>query len=288
MSVRNIVLIVIAIVAGALVYDALYVVDERERALVLKFGEISKQDVPSGLGLKIPLAENVVKFDGRILTLDSTPERFYTQEKKPLIVDSFAKWRIGDVSKYYTSTSGLETRARSILTDRVNEGLRNQIGSRSMHDVISSDREELMQDLTASLDRVMMTEMGIEVIDVRVKKIDLPDEVSTSVFARMNSEREIEARQYRAEGEEVARGIRADAEREAVVIEADAYKEAEQIRGDGDAKAANVYAAAFGADKEFYAFYRSVNAYAEIFKEQNSTLVIDPSSEFFRFLKSKE
>ena len=288
MNLRNFVLVVIGVVAVLLVLQSVYIVRETERAILLRFGAVSRADVSPGLHVKLPIAEEVKKFDARVLTLDSGPETYYTLEKKPLIVDSFAKWRIVDVQNYYTASSGDESRANRVLQERVNEGLRNAISRRDMHEVISGERDQLMQELTADLNRVMKEAVGVEVIDVRVKRIDLPTEVSTSVYDRMNSEREIEARQYRAQGEELALGIRADAERQTVVIEAEAYREGEQIRGDGDARSTSIYADAFNKDPEFYEFTRSINAYANVFGDKSDMLVLDPNSEFFKYLKSDE
>ena len=288
MNLRNFVLVVIGVVAALLLLQSVYIVRETERAILLRFGAVSRADVPPGLHLKLPIAEEVRKFDARVLTLDSSPETYYTLEKKPLIVDSFAKWRIIDVENYYTASSGDESRAGRVLQERVNEGLRNAMSRRDMHEVISGERDQLMQELTADLNRVMKEAMGVEVIDVRVKRIDLPTEVSASVYDRMNSEREIEARQYRAQGQELALGIRADAERQTVVIEAEAYREAEQIRGDGDALATSIYADAFNKDPEFYEFTRSINAYAKVFGDKSDMLVLDPNSEFFKYLKDDE
>lgn len=288
MNLRNLILVVVTLVALLLLGQSLYIVEQTERAVLLRFGAVVTADVPPGLHFKLPIAEDIKKFDARVLTLDSRPETYYTLEKKPLIVDSFAKWRIVDVPNYYTASSGDETRANRVLQERVNEGLRNAISRRDMHEVISGERDQLMQELTADLNRVMKEAVGIEVIDVRVKRIDLPTEVSTSVYDRMNSEREIEARQYRAQGQELALGIRADAERQTVVIEAEAYREAEQIRGDGDASSAAIYADAFNKDPEFYEFTRSLNAYAKVFGDKSDMLVLDPNSEFFKYLKSGE
>ncbi|MCY4564496.1 MAG: protease modulator HflC [Gammaproteobacteria bacterium] len=288
MNLRNFVLVVIGVVAVLLLLQSVYIVQETERAILLRFGAVSRADVSPGLHFKLPIAEDVKKFDARVLTLDSSPETYYTLEKKPLIVDSFAKWRIIDVQNYYTASSGDESRANRVLQERVNEGLRNAMSRRDMHEVISGERDQLMQELTADLNRVMKEAVGVEVIDVRVKRIDLPTEVSTSVYDRMNSEREIEARQYRAQGQELALGIRADAERQTVVIEAEAYREAELIRGDGDALSTSIYANAFNKDPEFYEFTRSMNAYANVFDDKSDMLVLDPNSEFFKYLKDDE
>lgn len=288
MSLQNVILIVIGALVILLGMDSIYRVQQTERAILLRFGAIVGQDVQPGLHFKLPIAEEVKKADARVLTLDTTPETYFTLEKKPLIVDSFVKWRIADVETFYTATNFDETAGRRILQERVNEGLRNEISSRDMHEVVSGERDKLMFDLTSRLDEVLRRDAGIEVVDVRVKRIDLPTEVSASVYERMNSEREIEARQYRAQGRELALGVRADAERQTVVIEANAYKQAEEIRGDGDARAASIYAEAFNQNPEFYAFYRSINAYANIFQDKGDMLVLDPSSQFFKYLKGGE
>ncbi len=288
MSLQNIILIVIAAVVVLLAMDSVYTVHQTERAILLRFGAVVEADVEPGLHFKLPIAEEVKRADARVLTLDSQAETYFTLEKKPLIVDSFAKWRIADVERFYTATSFDEARGNRLLQERVNEGLRNEISSRDMHEVVSGERDKLMFDLTSSLNEVMKRDAGIEVVDVRVKRIDLPQEVSTSVYERMNSEREIEARQYRAQGRELALGVRADADRQTVVIEANAYKEAEEIRGDGDARAAAIYAQAYSQDPDFYEFYRSINAYANVFQDKGDMLVLDPSSDFFKYLKGEE
>jgi membrane protease subunit HflC len=288
MSLQNIVLIFIALVAIFLAMDSVYTVHQTERAILLRFGKVVEADVAPGLHFKLPVAEEIKRADGRVLTLDSRPETYFTLEKKPLIVDSFAKWRIADVQRFYTATSFDERRGERILQERVNEGLRNQISNRDMHEVVSGERDKLMFDLTSDLDEVMRRDAGVEVVDVRVKRIDLPTEVSSSVYERMNSEREIEARQYRAQGRELALGVRADADRQTVVIDANAYKQAQEIRGDGDARAAAIYASAYNQDPEFYEFYRSINAYSNVFQDKSDVLVLDPSSKFFKYLKSDQ
>ena len=284
-----VVLVVLMVVTDTANVRPFFIVKETERALLLRFGEVVRADIGKGLHFKIPIANNVRKFDSRILTLDSAPERYFTIGKKPLDVDSFAKWRVGDVEGYYTATGGGdEAIARGILLNRINEGLRNEIGKRDMHEVISGERDELMQVLTKSLDAIVREDVGVEIIDIRVKKIELPAEVSSTVYQRMNSEREIEAKQYRATGNEQSLIIQADADRQVVVIEANAYRDSETIRGDGDATSARIYADAFGQDPEFYEFYRSINAYTEVFQGKNDMLIIDPSSDFFKYLKSNE
>ena len=286
MSIRNMLLAGLVVVIVLLLADSIFTVHERQRALVLRFGEITQVDLEPGLHFKLPIADDAKKFDGRIQTLDSPPERYFTLEKKPLMVDSFVKWRVSDVETYYETTSGGDqTRAELLLRQRVNEGLRNQISRRDMHEVISGERDQLMADLTQQLNSEMRLDVGVDVIDVRVKQIDLPPEVSSAVYDRMNSEREIEAQEYRASGRQLDIGIRADADRQVIVIEAEAYREAEQIRGDGDAGAAAIYAEAYGADPEFYEFYRSINAYVSVFSQKGDLLVVDPNSEFFKYLK---
>ena len=288
MNLRTVLIAVGGLVVVLLLSNTVFIVHETQRAIQLRFGAVTRFDIEPGLHFKIPLAEEVKRFDGRVLTVDAPEERYFTLEQKPLRVDSFAKWRVGDVARYYTSTSGDEVRARNLLQERINEGLRNQISRRDMHEVISGERDQLMSELTTSLNDVLSREIGIEVIDVRVKRIDLPTDVENSVYQRMNSAREIEAKQYRASGEEKAIGIRADADRQATVIQAEAYKEAEEIRGFGDAAAAKTYAEAFNKDAEFYAFYRRVTAYPNVFSNKNDQFVLDPDSDFFRYLKSSE
>jgi len=260
--------------------QCLYIVSERERAVLLRFGEVVEHNVQPGIHFKLPVINKVRIFDGRLLTLDALPQRFLTQEKKAVIVDSFVKWRIAEVEKFYTATSGDEAVAKRLLSSRVDTGLRNEFGARSMH--------ELMLELTARLNEIARQELGIEVLDVRVKGIDLPPEVSSSVFSRMSTEREREAREHRAKGKELAEGIAADADRQKVVIESEAYREAEQTRGEGDATAAAIYAKAYNRDPEFYAFYRSLTAYKETFGNANDLLVLDPNSDFFKYLNNSK
>ena len=286
MPTKTLLFVVLVVLGVGLFNQTAYRVLETEKAILLEFGNLVDASVQPGLHFKLPVAEEVKKFDARVLTLDSKGETYYTIEKKPLIVDSFVKWRVADIEKFYTGTSFDERRAERLLQERMNEGLRNQISRRDMNEVISGQRDQLMNDLKNDLDRVMRESVGVEVVDVRVKKIDLPSEVSSTVYERMNSEREIEARQYRAEGQEKALAIRAKADRDAVVLEAEAYRESEQLRGDGDAKAANFYASAYNKDPEFYSFYRSINAYSEVFNNKSDLLVLDPSSDFFKYLQS--
>ncbi len=264
---------------------SVYVVKETERAVVLRFGKLANADVEPGLHVKLPFADDVRKFEGRILTVDATPENFYTIQKKRLIVDSFAKWRIANVETYYRATGGNEQVAQSRLTARINDGLRNKFGTRTLHEVVSGQRDELMHELTEELNNAVSSSLGIEVVDVRVKRIDLPEEVSDSVFNRMAAEREKKAREYRAKGMEQAEKIRAEADREKVVIESLAYRDGEKLRGEGDAEAAGIYASAYNQDAEFYAFMRSLEAYKQSFSGKQDMIVIEPDGEFFRYLR---
>jgi len=224
-------------------------------------------------------------FDGRILTVDSNPERFFTQEKKALIVDSYAKFRVKDTATFYTATNGEEARAAALLAQRINDGLRNEVAARTVQEVVSGERDELMEAITERLSRVANVELGVEVIDVRVKKIDLPPDVSDSVYRRMNAEREKEARELRSQGQELAEGIRAAADREVTVIEANAFREAEFIRGDGDAQSTRIYAEAYNQDPEFYSFVRSLRAYQETFSSGSDVMLLEPDSQFFQYLR---
>lgn len=288
MSVKTTISLGLILLLVLLATQSLYVVSELQRAVLLRFGEVVEADVQPGLHFKIPIVNKVRIFDGRLLTLDSQPKRFLTQEKKALIVDSYLKWRIADVEKFYTATSGDIAVAERLLGSRVDTGLRNKVGERSMHEVVSGERDELMVELTTKLNKVAKEKLGIEVVDVRVKAIDLPPEVSTSVFSRMQTERQREAREHRAKGKELAEGISADADRQKVVIESQAFNESEQIRGEGDAVAAAIYAKAYNRDPEFYAFYRSLNAYKETFGKGDDLMVIDPKSDFFQYLNNPQ
>ena len=278
---------VVILLLGALVlaFNSLYIVRETERAVLLKFGEIVDPDIAVGLHVKTPFVHMVRKFERRILTLDAPTQRFLTIEKKPLDVDFYAKWRVIDTQKYYTATNGEEVRAEGLLAQRINTGLRNKFGERTFHEVVSGERDLLMTDLTRDLNEITTTEFGIQLVDVRVKRIDLPSQVSQSVFDRMKSEREREAREHRSTGRELAEKIRATADRQRTVIGANAYRDAQVLRGEGDALAARTYAAAYSADPEFYAFVRSLEAYRASFSNKGDLLVVDSESELFRYLK---
>jgi modulator of FtsH protease HflC len=265
--------------------NSIYVISETQRGVLLKFGEVVKADLSPGLHFKVPFVDSVRKFDGRILTVDSTPERFFTQEQKQLIVDSYAKFRVVDTAKYYTATNGEEFRAAALLSQRINDDLRNQVAGRTVQEVVSGERDQLMEAVKARLNETVLDRLGIEVIDVRVKKIDLPNEVSQSVYRRMNAEREKEARELRSEGMEIAEGMRAEADRKVTVLEAEAVRDSEIIRGSGDADATRIYAEAFNRDPEFYSFVRSLNAYETTFAGGGDIMLLQPDSQFFQYLR---
>ena len=283
--------IVVAFIAAAMVLlgmNSVFIVTELEKAVLLEFGRVERDNIQPGLHFKLPIINEVRKFDGRILTGDAPPERFLTLEKKAVVVDSFAKFRIDSVGTYYEATSGDERRAEELLKERILTGLRNEISKRTLHEVVSGERDELMNVLTRSIDGVAKQELGVTVVDVRVKRIDLPPEVSQSVYNRMNTERDIEAREHRAKGQELAAGIKADADKRREVILAEAYSQAEETRGEGDAQAAAIYASAFQKDKDFYEFYRSMAAYQRTFSDKGDILLIQPDSEFFKYLNSNK
>jgi membrane protease subunit HflC len=282
-SVVGLVVIAIAVMLGA---DSIYVVKETERAVVLRFGALVETNVEPGLHFKLPLADIVRKFDGRVLTVDAAPESFFTIQQKRVIVDSYAKWRINDVDTYYKSTGGDERVASDRLASRINDGLRNQFGVKTLHEVVSGKRDELMKKITDQLNTDVKESLGVEVLDVRVKRIDLPVDVSASVFRRMAAEREKEAREYRSEGKEQAEKIRADADRQITIIGAEAYREAQKIKGDGDATASATYADAYNKNPEFYSFTRSLKAYRGTFSSKDDLMVVDPKGDFFKYLKN--
>jgi membrane protease subunit HflC len=285
MNNKSLIGLIVAVVVALVAWNSFYIVAQTERAVLLQFGRVVQPDVQPGLHVKIPYVNQVRIFDGRLLTLDSTSSRFLTLEKKALMVDAYAKWRVKDAERFYQSTSGMKQVADERLARRLEASLRDQFGKRTLHESVSGERYALMADVTATLNRAAERELGIEVVDVRVKAIDLPREVNRSVFERMSTEREREAREHRAKGRELAEGIRADADRQRRVLLAEAYREAEELRGDGDAQAASIYANAFGQDQEFYSFYRSLQAYRESFADKRDVLVLDPGSDFFRYLE---
>ncbi len=279
-------LLVGAVVALVLLSMSAFVVDQRQVAIVFQLGEVVGEKTEPGLYFKVPLVQNVRFFDSRILTLDGEdPERFITAEKKNVLVDSFVKWRIVDVKQYYISVGGDEMRAQTRLIQTVNASLREEFGKRTIHEVVSGKRDELMRVVQEKTD-VDARKIGVEVLDVRIKRVDFPMEISDSVYRRMDAERKRVANELRATGNAESEKIRADADKQREVILAEAYRDAQKLKGEGDAKAASLYAAAFGRNSEFFAFYRSMEAYKQTFKNKSDVMVLDPSSSFFKYLKS--
>jgi membrane protease subunit HflC len=265
---------------------SVFVVDQRQVAIVFQLGEMVSVKTDPGLYFKVPLMQNVRFFDSRNLTFDAgEPERYITAEKKNVMVDSFVKWRIADVRQYYVSVSGDEMRARTRLMQTINSSMREEIGKRSIHDVISGERDQIMQAVLQKTD-ADASKIGVQVLDVRLKRVDFPSEISESVYRRMEAERKRVANELRATGYAESEKIRADADKQRQVILAQAYREAQKTKGEGDARATAVYAAAFGHDPEFYSFYRSLEAYKQSFKNKSDVIVVDPSSAFFKYLKN--
>ena len=265
---------------------SIFTVDQRQHAIIFQLGEVKEVITEPGLYFKWPLIQNVRYFDKRILTLDSAePERFITSEKKNVLVDSFVKWRITDPQLYYVSVAGDEARARTRLSQTVNAGLREEFGKRTVHDVVSGERDKIMEQMREKAD-LDARKIGVQIVDVRVKRVDLPTEVSESVYRRMEAERKRVANELRSEGSAEAEKIRADADRQREVIVAEAYRDAQKTKGEGDAKAASTYAAAFNQNPEFYAFYRSLEAYRNSFKGRSDVIVVEPNSDFFKYMKS--
>jgi membrane protease subunit HflC len=262
-----------------------FTVDQREYALVFRLGEIISVKKAPGLYFKVPMVDNVRYFDNRILTLNWVePDRFITSEKKNVLVDSFVKWRITDPAKYYVSVKGDELQAERRLSQTVNDGLRAEFGKRTIHDVVSGERSQIMEILRQRADRDSR-QMGIQVLDVRLKRVDLPQEVSESVYQRMEAERKRVANELRSQGAGAAEKIRADADRQREIIIAEAFREAQRTKGEGDAKASEIYAQSYGKNPEFYSFYRSLEAYRNSFKSKSDVLVLEPNSDFFKYMR---
>ncbi|ROH85459.1 protease modulator HflC [Pseudomethylobacillus aquaticus] len=283
---RNIATLLLGLLAALLLLSlSAFTVDQREYALVFRLGEIVSVKKTPGLYFKMPLVDNVRYFDKRILTLNSAdPDRFITSEKKNVLVDSFVKWRIIDPLKYYVSVKGDELQAERRLAQTVNDGLRAEFGKRTINDVVSGERSKIMEILRVRADRDSR-QIGIEVLDVRLKRVDLPQEVSESVYQRMEAERKRVANELRSQGAGAAEKIRADADRQREVILAEAFREAQRVKGEGDAKASEIYARAYGKNPEFYAFYRSMEAYRNSFREKTDVMVLEPNSEFFKYMR---
>ena len=279
-------LLVVLLVALVVLSSSMYTVDQRQNALVFQLGEVVSVKKKPGLYFKLPMVQNVRYFDTRILTLDAgDPERFITSEKKNVLVDSFIKWRVIDARQYYVSVGGDEARAEIRLNQTVNDGLRAEFGKRTINDVVSGRREDIMKIIRAKADQDAR-KIGVQVVDVRIKRVDLPETVSENVYRRMEAERKEVANELRATGAAEAEKIKADADKQKDVIVAEAYRDAQGVKGLGDAKASALYAAAYGKNAEFYAFYRSMQAYRESFKSKSDVMVLDPSADFFKYMKN--
>ncbi|MHB1213397.1 MAG: protease modulator HflC [Thiobacillus sp.] len=279
-------ILVALIVLLVVLSSSMFTVDQRQNALVFQLGEVVSVKTKPGLYFKLPMVQNVRYFDTRILTLDAAdPERFITSEKKNVLVDSFIKWRVIDARQFYVSVGGDERRAQIRLNQTVNDGLRAEFGKRTINEVVSGSREEIMSIIRAKADQDART-IGVQVVDVRIKRIALPEAVSENVYRRMEAERKQVANELRSTGAAEAEKIRADADKQKDVIVAKAYRDAQGVKGAGDAKAASVYAAAYGKNAEFYAFYRSMQAYRESFKNKSDVMVLDPSADFFKYMKN--
>jgi membrane protease subunit HflC len=278
----TLVVVVIVVLVASM---SMFTVKENELAIKFRLGEFDRADYQPGLYGKVPLWHNVVKFDKRVQTLDMQPSRYLTLEKKNVIVDAFVKWRIKDVTSFYKTTGGDGNRANQRLSQVVVEGLRNEFGKRTIQEAIAGERAEIMNVITGQFTE-QANQFGIQVVDVRLKRIELPPEVSTSVFQRMEAERSKVAKDLRSRGSETSEGIKADADRQRTVIIAEAYRDAERTRGEGDAKASETYARAFRQNEEFYRFYRSLGAYKNVFNSPQDVLVLDSNSEFFKYFKN--
>lgn len=266
--------------------NSLYVVDETERAVKLRFGEIIEENIQPGLHFKVPITQTVRTFDTRLLTLDTDTSRYLTLEQKAVIVDSYVKWQVVNPTRYYEATSGDEMVAVRLIQPRVDESLRNEFGRLNLQEIIAERRDDLMTVPTEELDALMRDELGVAIRDIRIKRIDLPDDVSAAVFERMRSEREREAREWRAQGQEESERIRANADRRRQVLIAQANERSETLRGEGDAQAASIFSQAYSQDAEFFSFWRSLEAYRESFSGNDNLLVLESDSEFFRYLRS--
>lgn len=278
-------LVIVFVLAILAVWSSTFVVSERDLAVVLKYGKIHRFDYGPGLHFKLPLLMQVRKFDKRLLSLDGDAQRFLTKEKKDVIVDSYVRWRIADVQKYFNATQGREAYAGTLLLQTINSKLREEFGKRTVSDVVSGERGAVMGLVTRAASEGAR-DIGAEIVDVRIKRIDLPPEVSLSVYNRMRAERERVARDLRSRGDEAAEKIRAEADRERTVLLAEAYRDAETLRGSGDASASEIYAGAYGADRDFYSFYRSLSAYRAGFRSKDDVMVLQPDSEFFRYFNN--
>jgi membrane protease subunit HflC len=284
---RNPAAIAVPAILGLILLSlSIFTVDQRQAAMVFQLGEVVSVKREPGLYFKLPVVQNVRYYDTRILTLDSADaERFITSEKKNVLVDYWVKWRIDDVTKYYVSFAGDERRAENRLAQTVNDGMRAEFGKRTVHDVVSGARDEVMALLRDKADQDARR-FGVQVMDVRVKRVDLPTEVSESVYRRMEAERKRVANELRSTGSAEAEKIKADADKQREVIIAEAYRDAQKVKGEGDGKAAGIYASAYSNNPEFYAFYRSMESYKGSFTNKTDVMVLQPNSDFFRYMKS--
>ena len=277
----------IAIIAGIIISTCTYTVDETQRAILFKFGEIKAADIKPGLHFKMPFINNVKVFDSRILTLDVKPDLFPTSEKKYVYVDFFVKWRIDNVRDYFVATGGLEERANSRLSQITKDELRDEFASRTIKEAVSGERSDIMEALVLKANLISQ-ELGIEIVDLRVSRIDYTEDISDSVYERMRAERDRVAKDFRARGRESSEKIRAAADRERQITLANAYKVSEQLRGEGDAKAADIYARAYGKDPEFYSLTKSLTAYKQTFNNKSDVLVLEPDSQFFHYFNKSQ
>ena len=287
MGAKGLFALVVGLLLIATVSGAVYTVNPMEKAIVLQFREIIRSEHDPGWHVKVPFINEVVHFDARIQTLDASPQLYLTAEKKNLVVDSFVKWRIRDVKTYWVTVGGIKSQAESRLSARVNTSLRDQFGQRNVKEVISGERNVIMDVVRKTVDDEARA-IGIQVVDVRLKRVDLDPDISERVYSRMEAERSRVAKELRAQGAEAAERIRANADRLREITLANAYRDAEQLRGEGDAEATAIYAGAFNKDREFYRFYRSLNAYQETFRSKEDLMVLDPSSEFFQYFKQMD
>jgi membrane protease subunit HflC len=284
---RNTVLLVFSALIIGIGFNSFYIVNEKQNAIVLQFGEAVRSDIPVGFHFKLPIIQEVKKYDARIQTLDEEPDRILTVESKYLLVDSFIKYKISDVLTFYKANNGSFNSLNSLLGQRSEFVLKNNFGKRTVKEVVSGERDELMSIMLNSLND-SVADLGVEIIDFRVKRIDLPSNLSNSVYERMRTERNRLAEELRSEGKEIAREIRAIADKDKVVILAEAYKKAELLRGEGDAESTRIYAEGFSQDPEFYEFTRSIKAYVETFESKSDMMLIDSNSEFLKYLNQKE
>ena len=274
-----------ALIILLLVSASVYIIPETHRGVLLRFGELIETNIEAGIHFKVPVIDEVREFDVRVLTMDLPARQYLTVEKKPLDVDSYIAWQITDVDTFYRATGGDEFRAQDLLLSRVDNGLRNEFGVRTMHEVVSGQRDELMAKLKDLVNQTSVSEFGIRVLDIRIKAIELPEQVRENVYRRMATEREKLAQEYRSRGREAAEGIRADADRQRTVVLAEAFSKSEQLRGEGDGRAAQIYADAYSQDSEFFSFYRSLSAYQNSFSNKDDIMVIDSEGDFMKYMK---